>query len=338
MNLNAHSAKNVTHGMIILLGFGLVSMDAKAKTKPKFDGYMSSGFEAESFQNGESLHQGKLTIETKRKNGIKAEFGVRARTKNNDVDIREAVINKKYDDDWKLEFGYGKKRFGLESDRSRLKRSTIDRSLIYRRLEVFTYTGRESGLRYYKKMNPSTMDSGYSYSLSHSESQNSSLVGSWRKPLSPAWSFNYWLQVQSDHVDNGQQLVGAAMHSFERRDDDSLFQWELLGGVDPEETELRKLLGKSGKVGFVGNKFHYEQSYSLENDEWWQWIVQANAMVHDLDLPDFNSFGLLVGFNYGFDPVRLGLNLEGVGSTNRIDPKDRNFSESSAKIEMIYEF
>ena len=314
------------------------SHPAFAKKKIKIDGYVASEFEAESFKNGESNHLGKFSLETKRKNGVKSEFGVRFRTKDNDVLIREALVNKKFDDGWKLEFGYAKKRFGLEYETGKLNRSTVDRSPLYRRSEVFTYAGRETMLRYYKKKDQKTLSPGYSIALGHSDSQNGSIVGSWRKPLSQDWSFNYWLQLQSDHIDDGQQIVAAAMHSFERKRDDDLFQWELLMGIDPEESELRKLVGDNEKVKFAGMKFHYEQRFAADEESWWQWLGQSTMMVHDVDLPDFNSLQLLAGLNYGFEPVRMGLNLEVIGSTNRLDTKDRNFSESNAKFELIYEF
>ncbi|SMF49610.1 hypothetical protein [Pseudobacteriovorax antillogorgiicola] len=328
------------HSWLVYLAPGIVFLGTDALAKPDFklDAYVASEMEVESFKNGESSHEGKVEIKSKRKNGVRAEFGVRFRSQENDVLIREALVNKKLSGDRRLEFGYGKKRFGLEYGYGKTSRSTIDRSILYRRLEVFTYAGRESMIRYYKKMDSEAGTTGYSLEAGHSEAQNTSTIGSVQTPLNNYWSFGYWLQLQSDHIDDGQQFVWATMPTLAFEDGQHLFQWEILAGIDPEETELRKTVGDNDRVLFAGTKLHFEQKRPLEDDEWWQWIVQSAFIYHDLDLMGFNTVSLLAGINYGFDPIRLAFNVEGIGSTTRIDVNDRNFTESRAKIELLYEF
>ena len=124
---------------------------AKKKLDLEIDGYIISGLKVESFKNGEINHLGKIDFETKRNKGIKAAFSVRFESEDDEAEVRKAVVNKKLEDDQRLEFGFGKKRFGLEYQGSRPDRWTISRSPLYRRLEVFTYAGRETQLRWYSK-------------------------------------------------------------------------------------------------------------------------------------------------------------------------------------------
>lgn len=309
------------------------------ESKLKLDGYVVSNLKAESIKNGEVNHQGMLELESKRKNSVKAVFGVRIPSSENDVTIREAAINKKFSDGGRLEFGYTKKRFGLEYDLDKQDRATIDRSPLYRRLEIFTFVGRESQLRYYKTMKVDEDESGYSLALAYSEARNTSAIGSFQKPLNGFWSFNCWLQVQLDHIDGGQQLVWAAMHSFERRSHGSLFQLELLAGMDPEETELRTTFDFDQKVYFGALKLHYDEVYKFKDDiDWIQWVLESTVIVHDSEYTAYNSIQLLTGINYGFEPVRLALNLELIGTSSRLNPDERSFAESTAKLELLYNF
>ena len=87
--------------------------------------------------------------------------------------------------------------------------------------------------------------------------------------------------------------------------------------------ELRGIIGDGDEVLFAGSKLHMEKKYFMDGDEWWQWIIQSSLIYHDLDMLGFNTYQMLLGFNYGFDPLRLAFNLEGVGTTSRIDSNDR---------------
>ncbi len=307
----------------------------KDKSKYKVDGYLSSELKVENFKNGEVDHQGKIEMETKRKNGFKMEFSVRFRSEDNSAKIREAIVNKEFssDEDTKIEFGLGKKRFGLEYDSSKRDRKTIDRSPLYRRMEVFTYVGRETQVRWYHK----TKDTKRSLTLGHSEAQDSSIVGSSQFKLDPSWELAYWLQLQADHIDDGYQFVWAAMGSLIWHGEPHSFEAETLVGVDPEQSELDKVLGRDERTQFAGLKIQYDYLLPGDEGERWRFISQSTLLYHDLQTLSFNSVQLLVGVSYYLDPVTLSCNLEGIGSTSRVDPKNRSFAESSAKFEVIYE-
>ncbi|RYZ54886.1 MAG: hypothetical protein EOP07_15205, partial [Proteobacteria bacterium] len=112
--------------------------------KVKIEGFVRSVFEAENFKDGEVFHEARLEFKTKRKRGLRADVELDFRTKSDDIQVNEALLDKKFDNDLRLKVGYDLKRFGLEYEESRLERPTIDRSYIYRRMDLFNYTGRET--------------------------------------------------------------------------------------------------------------------------------------------------------------------------------------------------
>lgn len=327
----------------ILLFFSVVASLSNAKLYAalkdvKVDGYLDSTLEVESFKNGELNHRAKIEAETKRKNGVKAEFAVRFESNQNESEFRESVINKKFDDGWRLEFGFTKKRFGLEYEYDKLKRSTIRRSPVYRRLEIFTYASRETMLRWYRKADFKKDRAGYELSLGNSAAQNTSLLASTKIPLSEVSTFSSWLQIQSDHIDDGQQIVWALMSAMEHKMDRHKVVNEVLIAVDPDQTELNKTLDLGDEAYFAAWKGEYNYVISKSPDGLWLYIMQTSFAAQDLDVGGYNSIQLLVGTSYYVEPLTLAINLDGVGSTSRIDPTNRNYSESNVRLEAVYEF
>ena len=146
----------------------------------------------------------------------------------------------------------------------------------------------------------------------------------------------HWLQVQSDHVDDGQQIVWVGMNSFRYDNDSHGFENEVVVGIDPDQSELDQTLGIGEKTRFAGVKFQYDYTWLLEEDELWRFVAQSSLIYQDLEDTGFNSIQLLVGAEYMLGDFQIALNIEGLGSTSRLDT-NRSFSESSGKLEVLYE-
>ena len=325
---------------LIALGFLTSASPVWAKKDPdiSLDGYLGTKFEAESFKNGEISHRIELDLETERVKGLKAEASLRYESLNEEVLFREAVVNKKFDAGWRLEFGYGKKRFGREFEQNKLERSTIERSPVAKRLQVFTYAGRETILRYYRKANAAKDRSGVELAIGYSEAENSSLLVSQSFGLTDRQQLSYWLQLQSDHTDTGSQLVASAITSYQYGFDGLILITDLVVGIDPDQTELNKELDIGGVAYFAAIKVETLFDIAKDEDAAWQLVLQSSYFGQDLDAPRFNTIQALAGGRYQTGPVSLALNLEGLGSTSRVDPTNRNFSESQFRFEVLYEY
>lgn len=301
-------------------------------------GWVGTKIEAEDLKNGEISHRIEVDLDTKRENGIRAEASLRYVSLNEEVLFREALVNKKMGDGYRLEFGYNRKRFGLEFENSKLRRNTIERNPVYKRLTVFTYTGRETMLRYYRKAKYDKDRNGLELALCYSEDQNASLVFHQKFPVSEDDNLSYWLQLQSDHTDTGTQLVGSAIAAYELMFGNHGLDLELITGVDPNQTELNKTLNIGGTAYFAATKIETVIRLWREKDRIWDFISSGSYFAQDLDEPSFNSMQALLGARYQTGPLDVALNVELVGSTSRLDTSNRRYSESNLRFEIIYEY
>jgi hypothetical protein len=132
--------------------------------------------------------------------------------------------------------------------------------------------------------------------------------------------------------------VGSTLGALEY--EGPIHRWSLEGGVgvDPDQTELNKELEIGGEAYFGGVKGQYTYTVSEDDKNKWHLLVQTSFLSQDLDVGGYNSIQLLLGSVHFWGPVRMAVNLDGVGSTSRVDVTNRNFSESNARFEILYVF
>lgn len=313
--------------------------DASEKKPPKvkIEGFVRSVFEAENFKDGEAFHEARVEFKTKRKRGLRADVEVDFRTKSDDVQVNEALLDKKFDSDTRLKVGYDLKRFGLEYEESRLERPTIERSMIYRTLDVFNYTGHETIVTL-EKGGDSDLYHNWSLGASFSEAQNASLVGNYQSDLAPGVRYGFWLQAGNHRIQDGSQLALAMMNSIWHRDSEKLWQAEWVAGIDPNQTEYESIFDDDERVYFNGLNTLYGQHFFHDGEEAVTGLVGLSAVSHDHRELKYNSLSCFLGIRYDLDSLRIALNAELVGTNSPIDLKKRTYNESAARLEALFHF
>ncbi|RZA17777.1 MAG: hypothetical protein EOP10_22110 [Proteobacteria bacterium] len=309
----------------------------KALPKVEISGFARSIFEAENFKDGEVFHEARVEFKTKRKRGLRADIELDFRTKSDDVQVNEALLDKKFDNGLRLKGGYDLKRFGLEYQENRLERPTIDRSYIYQRMDLFNYTGRETVV-VLEKGGESELYHDWSLALSMSEAQNASFVGNYQTDLSPAVRYGYWLQVGTHRIQDGQVLALAMMNSLWHRDSEKLWQVEWVVGVDPNQTEYESVFDDDEKIYFSGINSLYGHYFFNDGEESVMGQAGLTAVGHNLSETKYNSLGCFLGVRYDLGTLRIALNAELIGTNSPIDLKKRTYDESSARMEFLFAF
>lgn len=310
----------------------------KPKEKIKFEGFVRSIMEAENFKNGEVFHEARLEIKTKRRHGFRGNLEVDFRTKTDDIQVNEAYLDKKFDSGVRMKGGYDLKRFGLEYEESRLERPTVDRSYMYRRLDIFNYTGRESVLRF-ERGSEDGLFHDWSFTASFSEAQNFTLLGNWQTGIDSIDArYGLWIQLGTDKIEDGSQGVGAIMNSLWHRRFDNFWQVEWVTGVDPNQTEFEVLFDDDERVYFTGINTLFGRTFFQEDDESLWWMGGLTGMIHNLSKGEYNTLGTMLGVRYDLDTLRVSLNAEFIGTNSPVNTKKRSYNESNAKLEALYAF
>ncbi len=322
-------------GLIASYSFTLAAADDD-KSKIKFDGFVRSMLDIESKGRGEIWHEGRLSAKSKRKNGFRGEVELEFETRTDSLEVLEAVIDRKLEDKWRWEAGYTQKRVGVEYEENRLERATIDRTMMYRRLELFNYVGRENVVRL-RKEDPSDRFNDWSLAAGFSESENGSLIGNWQTAL-PGIDARYglWAEVGTDKIQDGVQTVFVLMNSLWHRSDSDLWQLEWAIGLDPQQSEFERIFANSEKVYFSGLNVLWGRRLSGDELENWSSIASATVFIHDHRQSAYNSLGIVLGVRYVLEDLRLSLTGEVIGTNSPVDVSKRTYDESSAKLEAIY--
>lgn len=305
--------------------------------KVKIEGFVRSVFEAENFKDGEVFHEARLEFKTKRKRGLRADVELDFRTKSDDIQVNEALLDKKFDNDLRLKVGYDLKRFGLEYEESRLERPTIDRSYIYRRMDLFNYTGRETVVML-QKGGDSDLYHDWTLAASMSEAQNATIVGNYQTDINPAVRYGFWMQAGTHRIQDGSQLAWAMMNSLWHRDSQKLWQAEWIAGIDPNQTEYEKVFADKETVFFNGINTMYGKYFFSDGEESVTGLVGLTAVSHDHRELKYNSLGCSLGIRYDLDTLRIALNAELIGTNSPIDLKKRTYNESAARLEALFYF
>lgn len=305
--------------------------------KVKWEGFVRSEIEADSLKNGEVSHEGRLNLQSTRQKGLRAELEIDLRTRSDDVKVREALLDKRWEGGLRLQGGFGQKRLGLEYEEERLDRPTIDRSFIYRQLEVFAYVGRETIIKLSQAKSEESRND-WSLTAAYSEAQNSSLIASMQKPLDEKIVYSTWLSVGTDRIQSGVQLAAAMAHALWMRDEEGLWQLEWTAGMDPDETEFELLFDNAERILFNGLHGLYGKRLKLDDKESWLILGGLTAFSYNHKKPQYNSLGIMLGIRYDLDSFRLALNGEVIGTNSPIDLKKRAYDESNIRFEALYAF
>jgi hypothetical protein len=309
--------------MLLCLG-----TDSLAAGDIKFEGEVTSGVEVVEFKNGKSTTEAELSLETDRKEGVKAVLEFEVSNVDTELELEEIYIDKKQESGSNIILGVTKKILGLEYEQSDNKRLPISRTLIYRKLDTFAYVGKETTLRY-----ESDQESGTYYTLSagYAASLDYNIMGLVQTEISSNLSFLWTGLVQSDKITNGRQMVWATTFSLLLDSEASTLESELIGGQDPFESDFEKTFGDGRKVIFAGAKFLYGLKLG-DNDQYRPFFSYSNVR-HDLKYVRYYSDEYLFGLEFNATKMlSFAGNLNLVSSNSRIDHKRRYWNDSSVTL------
>ena len=296
-----------------------------AKGKPvKLSGWIETGLKATP--SGESFSGGRVKIKTKRKMGARGVLSYEANTSETSS-LKDAYIDYKLDDSQKVQMGQAKKRFGYEYDTGKLKRLAIKRSPLYRKLETFSYVGREMVFRYEKEAESYHLD----LSMGYNETQDAHFLSHYKWLISPKDSLSAFLLLQSDVIFEGRQNVFAVDFSYSHKGETTSALFELLGGIDPDASQVEKLYYQGETIYFWGAK--WQQGFRLENEKT-TLFYQLTYIAHDTKEKEDNTLAGLLGVNHLITPhLQAALNLTFEGERTKEDSK-RDFYRSGGAFEV----
>lgn len=290
-------------------------------------GEVITGIEIEEFKNGKAETAAEVKIESERNDGIKGVLEIEMSNIDREVKLEEVFIDRKFDSGNKLVIGLTKKILGLEYDRSARERMPDSRTLIYRKLETFAYVGYETTIRYEAK--PEDQDSiSYKYSFGYADSLDFNISGLIMIPLNGDLSVGWSGLVQSDKINKGRQVVWASALSLLFDSEMTLAEGELIGGVDPFESEFEKTFGDSRNVLFAGGKLLGGLKLG-EGLKYEPFLAYSNVR-HDWEYIRYYSAEYLAGLNYhATKNLKVSANLSLVSTNSRIDYEKTNWNDST---------
>jgi hypothetical protein len=312
-----------------------------------FSGRVEIKLETNARKKGDVGYEGKLNYETKREQGTQANISLKARSNDEEaMMVQEAYIDHRLEGtERKIKIGKQEKKLGLEFEQSEKKRFTIEKNIIYKKLEVFPYVGHEMILRY-EDLKDSAIGIPYAVSLGYAQSASSYGLFYFNFAHSESFNLGSWTLLQSDRIEGSNRLVGAQVFSIWSFERPHTYEVELIGGLDPFETEFeRPLSGR--KVYFWGLKssYGYWFSWGRENDT--RITLQTTYVNHDVEFPRYNTLQGLIGVSYFINDNFVYANeVEWIGKASRIwDGQtatfvvaSRNTDDSNIKFQVKYYF
>lgn len=295
--------------LILLTGH---AHEAKSQAKTSISGWVRVGTDyVYNDRFRESFYQAKVQFNVKVKGDLEAQIDVRGESDTHTMELREAIITADLGKAKGLDFGQGKKRFGLEFQKSKENLLTVERTLIYRRLEPFGFVGRDLNFRYYRNARPGDRRTGISFNLGYSEDHNTTLIGHWTR-LRTLGSFALGASglVQLDKIDGGSQTVWGFGAELIRDANAHHVEIETVVGQDPFQSEFEKLFGGEN-VYFFGGKFLYGHRFKISGRliKAFEPVIVGSVWTPNIDVFELNTYELLAGINFYLAPeLRVGLN------------------------------
>ncbi|GEM_PF-1751622 len=307
---------------------------AFSQAKTTISGWLRTGVEYEYNERfRENFYRGKVQFNVKVDKNLEAQLDIRGESEEHAMELREAFFTADLSKAVGLDFGQGKKRFGLEFQKSKENLLTTERTLIYQHLEPFGFVGRDVNLRYYRKAKSDGRRNGISLSLGYSEDHNVTAVGHWTR-LNTIGSFAVGASsvVQIDKIAGGSQTVWALGAELLRDAAKHHVEIEAVAGQDPFRSEFEKSFGDGKNVYFFGGKIlygHYFKKSRLEP------VFVYSLLVPDLDTFDINTVEFLAGLNYyAASALRIGLNGDLLLATSAKNQDERTYAGSKVILQV----
>lgn len=295
--------------LILLTGY---AQEAQGQAKTAISGWVRVGTDyVYNDRFRESFYQAKVQFNVKVSGDLEAQIDVRGESDTHTMELREAILSADLGKAKGLDFGHGKKRFGLEFQKSKEKLLTAERTLIYRRLEPFGFVGRDVNFRYYRNARPTDRRTGISFNLGYSEDHNTTLIGHWTR-LRTLGSFALGASglLQLDKIEDGSQTVWGFGAELLRDADAHHVEIETVAGQDPFQSEFEKRLGGKN-VYFFGGKFLYGHRFKTSRRllKAFEPVVVGSIWTPNIDAFELNTLELLAGMNFYLAPeLRIALN------------------------------
>lgn len=285
---------------------------AKGQAKTTISGWLRVGTDYDYNERfRESFYRAKVQFNVKISGDLEAQIDVRGESDTHTMELREAYLTADLGKAAGLDFGQGKKRFGLEFQKSKEHLLTVERTLIYRRLEPFGFVGRDLNFHYYRKARAGTRRTGVSVNLGYSEDHNTTMIGHLTR-LNTVGSFALGASglLQLDQIEGGSQTVWGFGAELLRDTEAHHVEIEAIVGQDPFQSEFEKSLGGEN-VYFFGGKFLYGHRFKTSRRllKALEPVVVASLWTPNIDEFELNTLELLAGINFYLAPeLRVGLN------------------------------
>ncbi len=312
----------ISAALLLLMSY---APPARSQAKTAISGWVRVGTDyVYNDRFRESFYQAKVQFNVKVSGDLEAQIDVRGESDAHTMELREAILSADLGKAKGLDFGHGKKRFGLEFQKSKEHLLTAERTLIYRRLEPFGFVGRDVNFRYYRNARPADRRTGISFNLGYSEDHNTTLIGHWTR-LRTLGSFALGASglLQLDKIDGGSQTVWGFGAELLRDTEAHHVELETMIGQEPFQSEFEKRLGGEN-VYFFGGKFLYGHRFKTSRPDSpsektkgksglkaFEPLVVASVWTPNIDAFDLNTLELLAGMNFYLAPeLRIALNGE----------------------------
>ena len=278
-----------------------------AQKKVSYGGYFQLGGEAEYKDIYiESFYKAKLEFELKLNEKIKVEIDIRGDSETRQFELYEASAAFKLSNEFKLEIGDLKKRYGLEELVSHEKLATINKSMINNYLEPLGYVNREPGVQihWFDDNSKTGIISGIHYNESHkltfmARFTKEGFLGFDAAGFNLQFAKEARLDMPNTYAVSFdlQKNIGTINCNF-----------EIFNGEDPVESYYRALTGDNDKVKYLGLKALVLNNFELNGDilKSIEPFFLTSFLVTDIKEFDVNSIQFLIGCNFYFDEdVRL---------------------------------
>lgn len=306
---------------------------SRSQAKTTISGWVRVGTDYEyNDRFRESFYQAKVQFNVKVKGDLEAQIDVRGESDTHTMELREAILTADLGKAQGLDFGQGKKRFGLEFQKSKEKLLTTERTLIYRRLEPFGFVGRDLNFRYYRNARPGDRRTGVSFNFGYGEDHNTTLIGHWTR-LNTLGSFAFGVSglLQLDKIEDGSQTVWGFGVELLRDTDTHHLEIETVIGQDPFESEFEKRLGGEN-VYFFGGKFLYGHRFKTSRGliKAFEPVVVGSVWTPNIDVFELNTLELLAGINFYLAPeLRVTLNGDLLLTRSSTISNERTYTDSN---------
>lgn len=308
---------------MVFLTFAFVDLFGEVE-KVHLSGRIQSGADVEHYERGRTIHDAKLNWMSELQPNSKGYISLIKETNQPDITLKECYIRGKLDEDNTLDFGFAKKPFGLNYYLSENERKTIKSSRIYEKLESFGYIGDESTLRVFQNTDKER-SFGYLFSLGYDESLESNLIFSLYKDSDQGDpNFGFWFLLQSDRINNKRVNVWSLALAVWSHSNTATYEVEVIGGVDPFDSEYNELFADGRKVYFAGISTLYSYKFDLLEP-----LLQLTYLLHDDGHKGYDTYEILSGINYHFSSnFKLALNMTETATNSKEALGERSYDES----------